>query len=73
MIKQTNRIDDHWTAHIDADPRIARLLREIELARKHACLHVRNFGASGAADWAEYESKLKQLEQLEVKLAKGND
>jgi hypothetical protein len=75
MIKQTNRADDHWTDHLNADPRICRLVMEIELARKHACLSVRCFGARGAADWVEYESKLKQLEQLEakLKLEKGDD
>jgi hypothetical protein len=57
--------DDHWTQHINADPRIGRLLREIELARKHACLAVRNFGARGAADWAELEALEAKLRLLE--------
>ena len=63
MIKQEN----HWTDHLNADPRIRRLVKEIELARKLACLHVRCFGASGAANWAELEALLEaKLRLLEA-------
>ena len=58
--------DDHWTDHLNAPLHIRRLVREIELARKLACLSVRCLGPSGAADWAvleALEAKLRLLEE----------